>query len=126
MHESGEKLNEHTCSCILHLVEDDLGIGEQVHALATKIGIENNVAVGTSLASMYASNGRIEDMEFLFREMDDIHIWCLNSLILDCKKNKNWSIFKDGIFDGFAKIFELGLGFDSSYLSIVLDVCSQY
>ncbi|KAL0915771.1 hypothetical protein M5K25_013225 [Dendrobium thyrsiflorum] len=222
MHESGEKFNEHTCSCILHSVED-LRIGEQVHALATKIGVENNIAVGTSLVSMYASNGRIEEMEFLFREMVDIDIRCLNSLILDYKKNKNWvkviltfiyvletglqpnqytftntisacdgsisinegrqihglaikcgalceisvgnavitmygeheltadaekmfatmrdrnlvswtailpirvkSGYKDGIIDGFSKMFELGLGFDSSCLSTVLDVCSQY
>ncbi|KAK8961320.1 Pentatricopeptide repeat-containing protein [Platanthera guangdongensis] len=121
MHECGEKFTEHTCSCILSAVKDPV-IGEQIHALAMKVGVDTNVVVATSLVSMYASNGETEAMELVFAEMVDVDIRCLNSLILGYKKNLNWV----KAFLTFRYVLEKGLQPNEYTFTNTLSACNGF
>ncbi|XP_010257207.1 PREDICTED: pentatricopeptide repeat-containing protein At2g33680-like [Nelumbo nucifera] len=85
MHRSGEEINEHTCTVVLRACgfPQDRSRGEQIHGLVIKSGFEKNVFVGTSLVSMYSRSGSLDDAERVLKELDDVDVRCLNSMILE-------------------------------------------
>ncbi|GMJ11990.1 hypothetical protein like AT2G27610 [Hibiscus trionum] len=101
MYFSGEKFNEHTCSVILQACteEEDLIRGQQIHGFVIKSGIEGNPFVGTSLISMYATNGFLNEAEKVFNNIGFKDVQCLNYMILEYGKagfmEKAFRVFVD-------------------------------
>ncbi|KAL5982006.1 hypothetical protein ACLOJK_016074 [Asimina triloba] len=89
MHRSGEIFNERTCNVVLQSCsrsQECTTQGEQVHALAIKSGFETNVFVATSLVSMYSRSGSLAAAENIFKDLIDVDIRCVNSMILEYGK----------------------------------------
>lgn len=84
MHQSGQRLNEHTCSVVLQAcgLERERIQGEQVHGLVVKNGFQENLFVGTALVVMYSKCGFLDYAEMLFKGLDEIDIRSWNSMIL--------------------------------------------
>ncbi|KAF8398382.1 hypothetical protein HHK36_017309 [Tetracentron sinense] len=88
MYRFGEEFNEHTCTVVLQacgLSKDQIR-GEQIHSFAIKSGFEENIYVATSLVSMYSRSGYLDDAERVFKNLAEVDIRCLNSMILEYGK----------------------------------------
>ncbi|GMH20146.1 hypothetical protein Nepgr_021987 [Nepenthes gracilis] len=121
MSENGELLNEHTCSVILRVcgVPEGLIMGEQVHGFAIKLGLYEDVVVGTSLISMYSKCGCLEDAEDVFRDLTYVDVQCLNLMILEYGKMAN----VEKVIASFVGLISCGLEPNDYTYTNVISVC---
>ncbi|GAB4851603.1 hypothetical protein Ancab_031005 [Ancistrocladus abbreviatus] len=84
MNKKGEAFNAHSCSVIMRACESPEGLilGQQIHGFAVKLGIYEDVVVGTSTISMYANCGYLDDAEHVFHDQPYVDIQCLNLMIM--------------------------------------------
>ncbi|XP_007015025.2 PREDICTED: pentatricopeptide repeat-containing protein At1g71420 [Theobroma cacao] len=96
--------------------------GKQVHALASKMGLDASVYVANALITMYSKSYKIEEAWTLFKSM---HYWSLvswNSMIAGFQLAK---LGMQGI-GVFAKMHDVGIGFDrATLLSVFSSLCGS-
>ncbi|XP_028776720.1 pentatricopeptide repeat-containing protein At3g57430, chloroplastic-like [Neltuma alba] len=80
----GTKPNEHVLSSTIKACAEikDLKTGTQVHTHMIKNGYQYECFVASVLLSLYANFGELEDVEKLFRRIDDRDIVAWNSMLL--------------------------------------------
>lgn len=112
------EINSTTLSSLLSVCSspDHLKLGEGLHALVFKLGVDLNICVCNTLLNMYFETGRVKDADFLFREMPakDLISWnliisfyvqdgdCLDALnafskLLGMKKSFNYVTFASAL-----------------------------
>ncbi|MCO5583728.1 hypothetical protein L7F22_037642 [Adiantum nelumboides] len=69
----GEMPNEIAIISLLSLQENELAlkVGRRLHSCLHSFRLENNVAVGTALISLYGKCGSVEDVMALFRHLEE-------------------------------------------------------
>ncbi|KAG9152200.1 hypothetical protein Leryth_016393 [Lithospermum erythrorhizon] len=80
---AGMQIDPSMISAVLGVfdVETSLGLGKQVHALATKKGVESNIFISNGLISMYSKCGELEDSVRIFHMMPLRNSISWNSII---------------------------------------------
>ncbi|XP_057988433.1 pentatricopeptide repeat-containing protein At1g74600, chloroplastic [Hevea brasiliensis] len=75
--------DSYTVSSVLGAIAllNRLGIGTQLHARLTKVGLDSNVSVGSSLVTMYSKCGNIEDCCKAFDQVDEPDLICWSAMI---------------------------------------------
>lgn len=78
-----KKINYTTLSTLLSVCSsvDDLKWGRGIHSLVIKLGLDSNVCVCNSLLGMYSEAGRLDDAEFVFKEMLETDLISWNSMM---------------------------------------------
>ncbi|XP_027070311.2 pentatricopeptide repeat-containing protein At5g42450, mitochondrial-like [Coffea arabica] len=77
------KPNEFTFGTVIHssIVLNDLLLGKQLHACATKIGLSSNVFVSSTILDLYVKLSRIEEAQKAFKETDKPNVVSYTTLI---------------------------------------------
>ncbi|KAF8396735.1 hypothetical protein HHK36_018365 [Tetracentron sinense] len=91
--------NEFTFGTVIHssVALRDLNVGKQLHACATKMGLQSNVFVGSSVVDLYAKLSTIEEARRAFEDTPEPNVVSYTTLICGYLKNEK---FEDalGIF----------------------------
>lgn len=95
----GIRPNEFTFGTALHAstVLGDLNVGKQLHACITKMGLQSNVFVGSSLLDHYSKLGTIKEARYTFKGIHDPNVVAYTALIDGYLKNAE--------FDNALKLF---------------------
>ncbi|XP_008788074.3 pentatricopeptide repeat-containing protein At5g42450, mitochondrial [Phoenix dactylifera] len=67
-----------------------LDVGRQLHACTTKMGLQSNVFVGSSLLDHYAKLGTIEEAQRAFEDTCNPNVVSYTALISGCLKNERF------------------------------------
>ncbi|KAH1081051.1 hypothetical protein J1N35_020812 [Gossypium stocksii] len=70
-----------SCSCCKICSVDNLKWGKEIHSLVIKLGLDSNVCTCNSLLCMYSEGGRLDDAEFVFKEMPERDLISWNSMM---------------------------------------------
>ncbi|CAN6467515.1 unnamed protein product [Victoria cruziana] len=83
MKKVGRRVNHFTFSSALRACagNNDSRTGMQVHAGAVKVGVDQNVFVGTSMISMYGKCGLLNEAHRVFEYMADKNTACWNAML---------------------------------------------
>lgn len=89
LHNSGIHLDDSVFSCVLKLCGCLLSetAGRQVHCQCLKLGVMENVSVGTSLVDMYMKTRNVEDGRRVFDRMVERNVVSWTSLLTGYVKN---------------------------------------
>ncbi|KAL5721963.1 hypothetical protein ACHQM5_005539 [Ranunculus cassubicifolius] len=89
IHQRGEELNPFTlstaikaCSCLASLEQ-----GEQVHALAIKVGLDSDLCVSSGIVDMYVKYGDMKGATVVFDDMYERDDVAWTSMISGCVEN---------------------------------------
>uniref|UniRef100_A0A7N0U4R8 Pentatricopeptide repeat-containing protein n=1 Tax=Kalanchoe fedtschenkoi TaxID=63787 RepID=A0A7N0U4R8_KALFE len=115
---TGYVLNK-TLSCCAKTLS--LGLGEQVHGMAVKMGSELNVYVCSPLIDLYGKCGMVWDAHKLFDEMPVRNVVTWNSLMCGYLKAGAPEVAV-GVFSGMMRS---GVGVSEFSVSAVLVACAQ-
>ncbi|KAL5544458.1 hypothetical protein UlMin_008242 [Ulmus minor] len=113
-----------TISSILGVIAllDRPSIGTQMHAYITKLGLESEVSVGSSLVTMYSKSGSIEDFRKAFDQIEEPDLIGWTALIM--------SYAQHGKGEEALRVYELmreeGIKPDSVTFVGVLSACSHF
>ncbi|KAM7265590.1 hypothetical protein ACFE04_003273 [Oxalis oulophora] len=117
---SGFSLDSFTLSSILGAVKQPI-IGTQLHALATKMGFESDVSVGSSLVTMYSKSGSMENCCKAFDQIGEPDLISWSAMIA--------SYAQHGKGEEALKLYELmrkrGVRPDSVTFVEILSACSH-
>ncbi|XP_071695919.1 pentatricopeptide repeat-containing protein At2g13600-like [Rutidosis leptorrhynchoides] len=83
MVESGTSPNSSCLSSVINALANlkALHSGENIHAHITKIGLENDVFVSSSLIDLYGSCGNLKDSRLVFDTVQNKNVVCWNTMI---------------------------------------------
>ncbi|KAL9314380.1 hypothetical protein ACSQ67_019832 [Phaseolus vulgaris] len=100
----------------------DAGLGEEVHALALKLGLFSDVFVGNALIAMYGKCGLVESAVKVFETMPKRNLVTWNSMMYACSENGG---FEEccGVFKGLLSEEE-GLVPDVATMVTVIPACA--
>ncbi|XVE98956.1 hypothetical protein REPUB_Repub03eG0154100 [Reevesia pubescens] len=78
-----KKINSTTLATLLSICSsvDNLKWGRGIHSLVFRLGLHSNVCVCNSLLGMYSEAGRLNDAEFVFKEMPEMDLISWNSMM---------------------------------------------
>ncbi|KAM7272507.1 hypothetical protein ACFE04_027170 [Oxalis oulophora] len=99
----------------------DTRVGEQVHALALKMGLSSINCVGNSLISMYARLGKMENAERAFGLLFEKNLVTYNTIVDAYTKNSN----TEEAFELFNKLDDSGIQADAFMFSSLLSGASN-
>ncbi|XP_068641994.1 pentatricopeptide repeat-containing protein At2g27610-like [Aristolochia californica] len=123
MHRSGESFNGHTCTAILQAcgTRKDRNMGEQIHCLVIKSGVETDLIVGTSLLSMYSKCGAMDEAEIIFNGLVYVDVRCFSSMISGYAKSEDG----EKAVKVFCSLLDSGLEPSEYTLTNVLSSCDE-
>ncbi|KAJ9677182.1 hypothetical protein PVL29_022270 [Vitis rotundifolia] len=100
----------------------DLGLGQMIHGMATKMGLVSDVFVGNALIAMYGKCGLVEEAVKVFEHMPERNLVSWNSIICGFSENG----FLQESFDAFREMLVGEESFvpDVATLVTVLPVCA--
>ncbi|PPS16236.1 hypothetical protein GOBAR_AA04344 [Gossypium barbadense] len=78
-----KKINSTTLATLLSICSsvDNLKWGKGIHNLVIKLGLDSNVCTCNSLLGMYSEGGRLDDADFVFKEMPERDLISWNSMM---------------------------------------------
>ncbi|EOY14016.1 Tetratricopeptide repeat-like superfamily protein isoform 1 [Theobroma cacao] len=78
-----EKINSTTLATLLSVCSsvDHMKWGRGIHGLVVRLGLDSNLCICNSLLGMYSESGRLDDAEFVFKEMPERDVISWNSMI---------------------------------------------
>ncbi|KAG8646703.1 pentatricopeptide repeat-containing protein At5g27110 [Manihot esculenta] len=121
---SGLEPNDYTFTNIISSCNGDLGVeeGKQLQGLAFKYGFLNETSVGNAIISLYGKNGMADEAKRMFSLMTERNVISWTALVSGYTR----SGYGEKAVDAFMELHCLGVNFDSSLLTTILDCCSEY
>ncbi|XP_020088418.1 pentatricopeptide repeat-containing protein At4g14820-like isoform X1 [Ananas comosus] len=98
-----------------------IDLGRRIHALVVVNGFELNHYLGSSLVSMYAKCGLVEDARNVFDEMPDRNVVCWTSMIAGHAQSGR---FKEAV-ELFREMQIMGVKADDATIASVVSSCAQ-
>lgn len=121
---SGLEPNDYTYTNIISACNSEdigLGVSKQLHGLASKYGVVGESSVGNAIINVYGKHGIVEEVEKMFCTMDEKNLisWTafLTAYLNNGHVGKALSVLTETL--------DLSTGCDSSFLSTMLDGCSE-
>ncbi|WOG81978.1 hypothetical protein DCAR_0101137 [Daucus carota subsp. sativus] len=99
----------------------NLDHGMQVHPLATKLGLDSNVFVGSSMINMYAKCRKMEDAREIFDSLDDKNIVLWNAMLGGYVQNG----YVYEVVELFMKMRNYGFQADEFTYTSILSACAM-
>ncbi|EAZ07809.1 hypothetical protein OsI_30067 [Oryza sativa Indica Group] len=96
-------------------------VGSLCHALVVLNGFEINCYIGSSLVSMYAKCGMVEEARRVFNRMPERNVVCWTSMIAGCTQSGR---FKEAV-DLFRDMQIAGVKADDATIATVVSSCGQ-
>uniref|UniRef100_A0A0E0EZD5 HORMA domain-containing protein n=2 Tax=Oryza meridionalis TaxID=40149 RepID=A0A0E0EZD5_9ORYZ len=96
-------------------------VGRLCHALVVLNGFEINCYIGSSLVSMYAKCGMVEEARRVFNRMPERNVVCWTSMIAGCTQSGR---FKEAV-DLFRDMQIAGVKADDATIATVVSSCGQ-
>ncbi|XP_061988855.1 pentatricopeptide repeat-containing protein At1g74600, chloroplastic [Rosa rugosa] len=116
-------IDSFTISSILGVIAllNNPSIGTQMHAHITKIGLNSDVSVGSSLVRMYSKCGSIEDCRKSFDQIENPDLICWTAMIASYAQHGKGA----EALRGYELLKEEGIKPDSVTFVAVLSACSH-
>lgn len=100
---------------------NDLEFGQQVHAVAVKLGLDSAVSVANSLLNMYSKSGSLHFSRKVFNYMKEMDLISWNSMISSCAQ----SSLEEESVKLYTDLLREGLRPDQFTIASVLRACSS-
>ncbi|EEF32767.1 pentatricopeptide repeat-containing protein, putative [Ricinus communis] len=120
----GFEPTDYTFTNIISTCNGDLGVeeGKQLQGLAFKYGFLSETSVGNAIITMYGNSGMPKEAERMFSSMSEKNLISWTALISGYSR----SGYGKKAVDAFLGLHdELGINFDSTLLTAILDCCSD-
>ncbi|EOY11777.1 Tetratricopeptide repeat superfamily protein [Theobroma cacao] len=123
MRRAGISPDEASCSTALHASAHlaALGQGTLIHNQIIKTGFSKNTCIASSLITMYAKCGSLDDARRVFEEIKNRNVVCWTAMIAACQQHGNGN----QVIDLFEKMLADGLKPDYITFVCVLSACSH-
>ncbi|MCL7026154.1 hypothetical protein MKW94_011943 [Papaver nudicaule] len=95
--------------------------GKQLHGLAVKHGVVNEISVGNALVTLYGKYGLVEEAEKMFTGMIEKNLVTWTALLSVYVKNSEG----EKAISEFLEMLHLGIFFDTNCLATLIDCCSE-
>ncbi|KAK0579435.1 hypothetical protein LWI29_026362 [Acer saccharum] len=100
---------------------EDVDQGKEIHTVAIKLGLENDVFVGNSLIVMYSECGNVKDALAVFRKIGEKNVVSWNSMIVGSAQHGcgQWTLTL------FSQMIRVGVNPDEITFTGLLSACSH-